>query len=169
MPSPYGSAFNVQVRGVEKVQAFLASIPRGAMKIALTAVTEYIIGDASHGLKHNDPYRYVTRAAAYGQTFVSPQQRGYVMAKIRSGEIVPGQENRTGRTSDSYGYTETNNGYGMTILNPTAGAYYTRSDSGQAAQPEMVGWRKAAQVIADNINGAMRSAQARVNEWLKNG
>jgi hypothetical protein len=155
------------VRGVDKVQAYLKSLPRGVLRVALKAIGTYIIGDGSHGLSHPDPYRYVSRKRAYGKTFQSDAQRRYVMAKIRSGEITPGTPNRTGMSTSAWTMRETNNGYGLSLRNPTPGAYYTRSDSGQARQPGLVGWRKVSKVVADNIKGALRHANAAVAAFLR--
>jgi hypothetical protein len=156
-----------KVRNLDKVQEFIKTVPRGAVKVALDALVVYLIGNEQHGLRHDAPYKYITRKAAYGQTFQSARQRRYVMAAIRSGQITPGKPNRTGDAARGYMYTETNGGYGRTIQNSDVGAYYTQSDTGQARQPALVGWRKISQNISDNISGAMRSAQAAVNAWLK--
>jgi hypothetical protein len=155
------------VRNNEEIQKFLKSLPRGSLRVGLRAFSEYVLGNSQRGLKHNEPYKYVTRKRAYGVTFFSAKQRAYVMAKIRSGEIKPGTNQRTGKTAAAWELRETNNGYGMSIVNPRAGAYYTRDDYGQARQPKLVGWRKVTKVITDNMRGAMRSTLAAVNKWIK--
>lgn len=154
------------VRNQEQVQAFLRSLPKGVLRPALKAMSNYFIGDDRHGLKHSDPYKYVTRKSAYGFTFHSDKQRRYVMAMIRSGEIKPGTPNRTGTSAAAWTARETNSGYGYTLENPTRGAYFTRSDRGQAAQPAKVGWRKVSKVIADNLKGALRAARAAIKKWI---
>lgn len=155
------------LRNSEEIQAFLKELPRGTLRIGLEAMALYFLGNSNRGLRHNDPYKYVPRKRAYGVTFFSPAQRAYVMAKIRSGEITPGKPNRTGATAAAWEAKPTNNGYGYTLSNAKRGAYYTRSDKWQARQPALVGWRKVSQVIADNTRGAMRSAVAAVNKWIK--
>lgn len=155
-----------QVRQSYSLNRFLASLPRGTVKIALPAFVKYIVGNAFHGLKHEDPYRYVSRKAAYGKTFESDAQRGYVMAKIRSGEITPGIPQRTGLSAAAWAYTP-HGDYQYTIVNPTAGAYFSHDDSGQARQSELAGKRKVSQIISDNFNGGIRAAQAAVKAWVK--
>jgi len=161
------------IRGNEKVQAFLRSVPRGTIRTAIVGIVEYLIGNEQHGLKHEPPYKYVSRAQAYGKVSDAPAgyfswaQFRYIMARISDGSIQPGQNNRTHETSQGYGSVETKGGYGASITNSTTGAYYTQSDTGQAAQPALVGWRKISKNIADNINGAMRHGTALVNEWLR--
>ena len=155
-----------RLRGNEKVQEYLKSIPRGALPAALQAFTEYIIGDTSHGLKHPDPYKYVSRKAAYGVSFFTDKQRRWFFWALNTGQINPGQNNRTGESTDAWQYVEVSK-YKYTITNPTTGAYYTRDNAGQARQPAKVGWRKVAAVISANMAGAMRSANAAVKAFLK--
>jgi hypothetical protein len=131
--------------------------------VAIEAFTIYVVGNDRHGLKHYEPYKYVTRAKAYGQTFKSDKQRRWFWAN--GGPAMIGN-NRTGMTAKNWGYNITKGGYGATITNPTEGAYYTRSDKGQARQPALVGWRKSLAVIKANMAGAIRSAQAAVNRYL---
>jgi hypothetical protein len=161
------------VRGIEELKAYFKQLPYGTLREALRAVTEYLIGNESHGLKHPDPYKYVSRAAAYGVVkdgvpagYFSMKQFRYVMARIADGSITPGQSKRTGDSTDAWQYVQVSD-YQYTITNPEPGAYWTRDDYGQARQPGMVGWRKVAQVIADNLEGAMRAANAAVSKWLK--
>lgn len=155
-----------KIRGIDKVEAFLREVPRGAMRAAVYALAEYIVGDDSHGLAHDDPYKYVTRKQAYGETFQSEAQRRKVMAMISSGEITPGQRYQS-PTEQSSGYEiqSTNQGYGATIKNSSEGAYWTRV--AQPAQLAMVGWRSYIRVVEDNIKGAVRHALAEVNKWLR--
>lgn len=169
-----------KVRNVEAIQEYLRTVSRGAMRTGLYAITEYIIGNKQHGLKHAEPYKYVSRADAYGSTgatfengnpvpdgYFSAEQYRYVMAKLASGDMKKG-DNRTGRSTDSWQYVETGaKGYGVTITNPEEGAYFTRDDYGQARQPARVGWRKISDVIADNIKGAMRHADAEIRKYLQ--
>ena len=158
---------NFVIRNDKEVSAFLKTLPRGTIRIALKAMADYFLGDERHGLRHNESYKYVSRKRAYGVTFFSDKQRRYVMAKIKSGEIKPGQSNRSGATSAAWTAKETKGGYGYTLQNPSRGAYFTRSDKGQARQPAMVGWRKVLKVVQDNMKGAIRSAMAKVKEWIR--
>ena len=154
------------IRNVEAVQNYIRSLPRGVVKIGLAAIAEYILGDSGHGLRHDDPYKYVSRQSAYGKTFSSDKQRRWFWAN--GGPDMIGKP-RTGDTARAWYKKETNSGYGYTLQNDTAAAYYTRSDYGQAAQPAMVGWRKTSKVVEDNIKGAIRHAIAEVRKFLKNG
>ena len=153
------------IRKVQEVNAFLKSLPRGTIRAALEAFAIYLIGDSRRGLKHDDPYKYVTRKKAYGRTFVSDAQRRYVMGAIARGEIRPGQrKNSPTKASGGYGHRETRGGYGQTITNKEPGGYWTRI--GQPAQLKLVGWRAIEKVISDNLKGAIRSATAAANKYL---
>lgn len=155
------------VRGIEKIQAFLKSVPRGTLRVALRAVGEWLIGTGQRGLRHYGAYKYVPRKKAYGKTFFSDRQRRYVMARIREGTIDPGAPHRTGRTQRGWYVRETNGGYGLKIGNPERGAYYSHHDERQARLNALVGWRKTAAIIASNVSGAIRHARAAVGKWIR--
>ena len=154
------------VRGVEKLQAFFKKLPAEARKIAAPAVATYLIGDDAHGLKHYVGYRYVSRKSAYGQTFSSDKQRRYVMAKIREGEITPGSPRRTNALKRGWAYKLQGGGYGASIYNPVPYAGYVMGDATQARQPAKVGWRTMMAVVNTNINGAIKAAERKIQEWI---
>lgn len=156
-----------KVRGQNAVNSFLASVPRGALRVVLQAFTDYVIGNDAHGLRHNEPYKYVTRASAYGVSFFTPKQRRWFFWALREGKIDPGSGVRTGTTSKAWKAVPMNGGYQMKITNDTPGGYYTRDDKGQARQPAKVGWRKTMQVVADNYLGGIRAGVQAFNKWLK--
>lgn len=153
-----------RLRKLEDVQNYLRTVPLGALRVALKAFTEYVIGNEQHGLKHPEPYKYVSRKSAYGVTFFTEKQRRWFWAN--GGPDMIGN-NRTGNSTDAWQYTEVS-AYKYTLTNPEPGAYWTRDDYGQARQPAKVGWRKVAKVIADNMAGAMRAANAAVRSYLAN-
>lgn len=152
-----------KVRNVAAVQSFLRTVPRGALKVALEAFTEYIIGNDAHGLKHNDPYKYVTRKSAYGFSFFTDKQRRWFWAN--GGPDMIGKP-RTGKTSQAWKAVPMAGGYQFKITNDTAGGFYTRDDAGQARQPAKVGWRKVSKVLADNYLGGIRATVAAVKKYL---
>lgn len=158
---------NFKVRGIEAVQSFLASVPRGAVRVALEAFTEYVIGNEQRGLKHNEPYKYVSRKAAYGVTFFTLKQKRWFFWALREGKIDPGSGVRSGETARAWKAVPSANGYQMKITNDTAGGYYTRDDKGQARQPAKVGWRKVTKVLMDNYLGGLRAAVTAVNKYFK--
>ena len=155
------------VRGIEELKALFKRVPVEIRRIAVEVASEYLIGDSTHGLKHMVKYKYVSRKAAYGQTFSSDKQRRYVMAMIRSGEITPGRENRTWEMVAGWKYTKQGGGYGATIYNKVKGAKWVYGDDTQAKQIGMVGHRKISDVIKTNIRGAMQAVNRYVEKWIK--
>jgi len=155
-----------RIRNVEAVQSFFRAIPRGAVKVALEAFTDYIIGDESHGLRHADPYKFVTRKSAYGFSFFTVKQRRWFFWALKTGKIDPGSGKRTGESTAAWKAVPRNDGYRFTVQNNTAGGYWTRHDKKQARQLGKVGWRKIMTVLADNYKGGIRHAVAAVKKYL---
>jgi len=158
---------NFRIRNVKAVQDFIKSVPRGAVRVALKAFSEYILGNDQHGLRHNEPYKYVTRKSAYGVSFFTEKQRRWFFWALNTGQIDPGSGKRTGETSRAWKAEPRNDGYRYTMTNNTPGGYYTRDDYGQARQPAKVGWRKVSAVLTANYAGAIRAAVAAVKAYLQ--
>lgn len=159
-----------EIRGVEKLQAYLKTLPRGAVRVALKAFTIYVLGDKSHGLRHDEPQKYVSRKQAGYKT--SPAQIRYffavgILERVGSG-VRLNHYKRSGSTAAAYDYQAVND-WKYKIVNPTAGAYFTRDNEGQTRQHSMAGRRTITKVIMDNMAGGIRSANAAINSWLKSG
>jgi hypothetical protein len=142
----------------------ISDLPRHLRGPATEEASKYLVGNGSHGLSHYPPYRYNSRASAYGFTFSSDRQRRKVMAMIRNGEILPGYPRRTGNTQRSWAIIY--DGVKTRIINPTAGALYTVGDPGQARLNELGGWRRLGLIIASNENGMIRAAEQRVQREI---
>jgi len=156
------------LKGIEPIRKFIQELPRGIKSRAMKGIAEYILGNESRGLKHYPAYRYVSRKSAYGVTFFSEAQRGFVMAAIRRGDIVPGVENRSGAIQDGWAYKESDADWRtVKFTNSAPGVQYVMGDTTQAAQPAKVGWRRVLEVITANFYGAIRHAQSIVNAWIK--
>ena len=115
-------------RGFKETQAFLKTVPHGAKKIVIPAVSEYIIGNDAHGLKH----------------YPAPQGQKYVRTYILKNN-----------------WRVTGDVYRQKIVNLTPYAPYV------PPRWKHYGWREWSDVIASNMAGALRSANARLNEWLR--
>lgn len=155
----------IKVRGLDAVKEFISSLPRRVRGVATEAMAEYFIGNGRHGLKRYPPYKYVTRKAAYGQTFQSDKQRRYVMARIREGTIDPGAPHRTGNYQR--GWQMENSGVKTQIVNAVPYAQYVGGDN-QARLNEKVGWRVWSDIIATNFRGAVQAAERAVGKMLGN-
>lgn len=118
--------FRLGIRGIPEVQKMLKEMPRGVTRIAVGAVTDYLIGDDRHGLKHYPPPK--------GQKYV----RTYTLKK------------GWGRSGDEYK---------PVINNFTPYVSYV-------PRWRRYGWREWLDVVAENMAGALRHAQALVNAYL---
>jgi hypothetical protein len=158
-----------KVRGADRVNKYLATVPRGSTRAALQAISMWLIGDSQSGLAHPEPYKEVSRKSAYGVTFFTPKQRRWFFWALNSGEINPGQNNRTGESEGAWKFTphETNMGYVYKLSNDTPAAFWTRNDNSQARQLKKVGWWTVTKVVKSNMTGALKAGRAAVNEWLK--
>ncbi len=159
-----------RVRSTKKIQNFLRSLPYGTRKVGLAAIAEYLLGDARHGLRHDEPQKYVSRKQA-GYKTSAAQMRFFfatgILERTPDGGIKLNRYKRTGETANAWVSRETNRGYGVVLENDKKGAYYTRDNIGQTRQHELAGRRKVQKVISDNIAGAIRHAKAEVNKWIK--
>jgi hypothetical protein len=154
------------MRGVEELQTYLKNLPRGVVRVGIAALGEWFIGTDRRGLRHTPAYKYVSRKAAYGYTFKSDKQRRWFWAN--GGPDMIGN-NRTGATSNGWKAVTGNGGYRLSLQNSAPGAYFTMSDTGQAAQPAKVGWRRVSEVVQSNLAGAMRHARAAIRAFLASG
>lgn len=143
----------------------ITNLPRELRGPVTEAAAVYLVGNGSRGLKHYVMYKYVTRKAAYGQTFVSARQRRKVMAMIGSGEILPGYPRRTGNTQRAWVVIP--QGVKTRIENPTPGAFYTVGDPGQSRHEEMVGWRRYGLIIASNEAGMIQAGDQAIVRIIK--
>lgn len=159
-----------RVRSTKKIQDFLRSLPYGTRKIGLAAIAEYLLGDDRHGLRHDEPQKYISRKQA-GYTTSAKQIRFFfatgILERTPDGGIKLNHYKRTGETANAWVSREINRGYGIVLENEKKGAYYTRDNFGQTRQHEMAGRRKVSKVVADNLKGAIRHAKAEVGKWMR--
>jgi len=159
-----------RVRSTKKIQAYLRSLPYGTRKVGLAAVAEYLLGDERHGLRHDEPQKYISRKQA-GYTTSAKMMRYFfavgILERLPGGGIKLNHYKRTGDTAAAWTSREANKGYAVFLENDKLGAYYTRDNSGQTRQHALAGRRKVSKVVADNLVGAIRHANAKVGEWLR--
>jgi hypothetical protein len=168
--------FNIQVRNLENVKAFLQRVPQIGIPQALHDIAFFLRGDNREGLAAPPPERYVSRADAEYTTSLA--QIRFFFAKgiwVSDGQggVILNRYNRTNDLPNSWQMVETGAAggpYGFRLVNNAPGAKYVYGDSsgqGQANQPRMVGWVTAIQQIRDRLPAAIRYAQERLNTWLK--
>lgn len=171
-----------KIRNLDKVKKYLASLPRGVTFVALKAISEWLVGDSQSGLRHPEPYKFVTRKSAYGFTgakfengkpvpagYFSKEQFRYVAWKTKGfTQNMGSASNRTGKSTEAWTFTPQEKGknYSFRLVNDTAGGYWTRSDRYQARQLGKVGWWKVAKVVAKNLPSAIKAARVAVKAYL---
>lgn len=159
------------MRSLDPVNKYLKTVPFGALKVGLKAFVEYILGNSSHGLRHDEPQKYVSRKAA-GYTTSAAQMRFFfatgILERTGDGGIKLNRYTRSGETAAAWKASEKNNGYAYTLSNEKEGAYWKRSEDGQTGQHELAGARKVSEVIRDNQKGAERSSNAAIKKYIGN-
>jgi hypothetical protein len=148
-----------KIRGVEALEAFLKVLPRGTMKVAIAAMSEYMLGDDTHGLRHYPPRRTHGKGNPY--RWQSEKQRRAFFATKGFGGGIPSR--RSGELSR--GWQASVDPYRKTLFNRVPYAKYTMGDRQQKGHTTD-GWRKLGKVIADNMKGGMLRARQAVKRWL---
>jgi hypothetical protein len=152
----------LEVRNLDKVNAFLKSLPRGTMRAAIEAFTEYMLGNERRGLRYNPPR--VQHGPGNPYQWQSEKQRRAYFATNGFGGGIPYK--RTGNLSAGWQARYTSGGYQSKIINTTPYAQYVQGDRQQMGHFADK-WRHAYKVMADNFAGAMQAARQAVNKWLK--
>jgi len=148
-----------KVRGIEELDRFLKALPRGTMKAAIAAMSEYMLGDSTHGLRHYPPRRTHGKSNPY--RWQSEKQRRAFFATKGFGGGIPSR-----RTGDlSRGWQASVDPYRKTLFNRVPWAKYVMGDRQQKGHTTD-GWRKLGKVIADNMRGGMLRARQAVKRWL---
>jgi hypothetical protein len=167
----------VSVRGLDEVRRRRAERSKEAKFFAEGKVAEYLVGDERHGLKHEPYYKHVNRYAGFPEASYTAQdghevvgwhslkQQQYVMASIREGRITPGVENRSHTLRDGWKAAPVNNTF-WRISNDVPYANYVMGDEGQTRMHALIGWRRYSVVVASNLKGAFRHAQAELKKWF---
>jgi hypothetical protein len=150
-----------KVRGLEEVQAFLKALPRGSMRSAIKAFSEYILGDDTHGLRHYPPRR--SHGAGNPYRWQSEKQRRAFFATKGFGKGIPSRRSY----ELSRGWQQSVDPYRKTLFNRVPYAKYVMGNQQQIGHTTD-GWRKIGKVITDNVKGGMLRARQAVAKWIAN-
>lgn len=156
---PNQPTVSIKIRGQEAVQRFLETVPRGTIKVAMAAISDYILGDDRHGLRH-EPAR-VTHGAGNKYKWNSEKQRKAFFASGGFGGGIPSK--RTGQMKD--GWKVSVDPYRTTIYNRVKHAQFVVGDNQQRGH-KADKWRHVQQIVKDNLQGAFRSARNAVGKWI---
>ncbi len=156
---PDQPTISVKIRGVEEVKRFLETVPRGTIKVAMAAIAAYILGDDRHGLRH-EPAR-VNHGAGNKYKWNSDKQRKAFFATNGFGGGIPSK--RTGQMKE--GWRTSVDPYRTTIYNRVRHSQFVVGDNQQKGH-KADKWRQVQQIVADNLQGAFRSARSAVGKWI---
>jgi hypothetical protein len=150
---------SIKIGGQEAVQRFLETVPRGTIKVAMAAISEYILGDDRHGLRY-EPAR-VNHGTGNKYKWNSEKQRRAFFATKGFGGGIPSK--RTGKMKE--GWRVSVDPYRTTIYNRVRYAQFVVGDNQQRGH-KADKWRHVAQIVQDNLHGAFRSARSAVGKWI---
>lgn len=126
------------------------------------------VGDfMRYRLRQYPNYRYVSRKAAYGRSFFSPEQRKWFFAALADGRITPGRPNRTGTLGD--GWRITSNGpRQIDLVNEVPYAKYVQGTDPHphAAQPRMAGWKSITYWLKEFHSEIGRVGMKNLKRWI---
>lgn len=150
-----------EVIGLTEIQARMKKLIPEAADAGIDEANKYLV----EVMREYPTYKYVSRKAAYGQTFVSDKQRRYVMARIREGSITPGKPNRT--QEFRRGWKILGRGKNSMIANEVPYGHWLMDNQDQARQPGMVGWKKIEAVIKDKMPRIIEKFDVGVKKAIK--
>ena len=161
-----------KVVGAEKVAQYIQSLPKGIKAAAMRAISEYIVGDESHGLRHDVAYKHVPRSKIPNTITIDygphkgKKVRGYFSSKqyyyVILGNVTTGRKNDPTKMGQSWKWEQKDSQWSRTEIKGTL-----PFDRFPARHNRLAGWRHHLEVIRTNIAGAMLAGQRAVDEWLK--
>lgn len=150
----------IDVAGLDELQKILARLPDELRGQIVDDVGEYI----HNVLRLYPPYKYVSRRAAYGQTFFSDRQRRWFFAALRDGQLeIPYKRTQ----ALSRGWRKLGQGTNLMIVNEAAHAGYVMGDGTQSRHAAAIGWKTTAQIVEERQDRIIEIAQAGAKKAIK--
>jgi hypothetical protein len=129
---------------------------------SVNSVGEYM----RYRLKEYPAYRYVSRVAAYGRSFVSDKQRRWFFWALDAGIIHPGQSNRTGTLGRGWEIKQTGPKQ-IDLVNAVPYAKFVQGTAQeQARQPSMAGWDGITIWLREFKGEIGRVAMKPIEKWI---
>ncbi len=117
-------------------------------------------------LREYPTYRYVSRIAAYGRSFVSDKQRNWFFWALGAGLIKPGQSNRTGALGKGWEIKQVNPKQ-IDLVNAVPYAKFVQGTAQeQARQPSMAGWDGITIWLREFQGEIGRIAMKPIEKWI---
>jgi hypothetical protein len=150
----------IELLGVKELEAKLNKMPIEVADQALTEVQDFMLDV----LKTYPPKNYVTRKAAYGQSFQSDKQRRWFFWALNSGAInVPYSRTQGLRNS----WHKVRSGITGYIVNNAHGAVYVMGERKQSRHEAMVGWKKPSEIIKEHMAKINKLVDAATRKALR--
>jgi hypothetical protein len=153
----------------EGLRQFLGKLPLEIRAGATREAAEYLLGDDSRGLRHYANYKYVSRKSA-GLKTSAAQIRFFfatgILKRFSGGAI--GLIKYVRENTIKQGWVIFGTGTNVRLSNKARGAKWVVGPQ-QARQPAKVGHRKASDVVATNVKGAIRAVKQFINRAIKKG
>ena len=144
----------IDVRGLKELDSLFQQAPDAVQDAINVAVGDYLV----NVLRAYPPQQYVSRKAAYGQTFFSDRQRRWFFAALAHGDLeIPYPRTQT----LSQGWKRLDD----IVVNEVEYAKFVMGEGEQSRHEEKVGWlttdrivEQRAARIAEIANGAAKRA-----------
>lgn len=151
----------IEILNYKEIEAKLNKLPIEAADMCAGEVQDYLL----NVMRTDQPSpNYVSRKAAYGQSFQSEKQRRWFFWALDTGAIeVP--YHRTQALSK--GWHIVNRGVLGYLVNYRKGASYVVGERNQANQPRVVGWKKASQQIEERLAKINKIIDAAAKKAIK--
>lgn len=148
----------LETQGLE-VMAKLQKLPVVVQDAAVDELNKYFI----NVFRGYPQQKSITREAAYGVTFFTDKQRRWFFANLKEGNIdIP--YIRTQALSS--GWQQIGTGVRSFIVNERPGGVYVMGDE-QSRHEAMVGWKKAADIVKERMERALKVVDGAVKKAIK--
>ena len=158
-----GLRFEYDQRQFKKLSDKLTSFERkDVLGQTLGEVSEFM----RDKLRDYPSYRYVSRKAAYGQSFSSDRQRRWFFWALGSGLIKPGQDNRTRTLAEGWRIVQSGPKQ-IDLVNEVPYAKFVQGTvTEQARQPKMAGWKSITAWLRTFQSEIGRVGMSNLKKWI---
>ena len=146
----------IDVRGLKELDSLFQQAPDAVQDAINVAVGDYLV----NVLRAYPPQQYVSRKAAYGQTFFSDRQRRWFFAALRSGDLqIPGKRTQT----LAQGWKRLDD----LVYNEVEYAKFVMGEDEQSRHEAMVGWLTTDQVVQQRATRIVEIGQAAAKKAIR--
>ena len=144
----------IDITGLPELQAYLKRLPPAVADAVVDAVSKLAIDIFQ---SEQPSKKYVTRKAAYGQSFQSDKQRRWFFAALNKGAIqVPYNRTQAMRRA----WKQIGAGAKSIVANEAEGVEFVMGDGTQSRHEALVGWKTVSKMIKEHTPRIERVAIA---------